>query len=81
MTDNVTEKSFEEALSRLEEIIERLESGDLSLEDGLKFFEEGIALARHCNAKLNEAQGKVELLLGMGDNILRTADFSPEEEE
>ncbi|HBT17266.1 MAG TPA: exodeoxyribonuclease VII small subunit [Firmicutes bacterium] len=74
------EKTFEEALVRLEEIIRKLENGELSLEESLKLFEEGIALARHCNLKLDEAQGKVEVLLGIEDGVIRTEEFQPEEE-
>ena len=80
MTENLMEKSFEEALVRLEEIIRKLENGELSLEESLKLFEEGIALARHCNLKLDEAQGKVEMLLGIEDGVIRTEEFQPEEE-
>jgi exodeoxyribonuclease VII small subunit len=50
------------------------------LEESLKLFEEGIALARHCNLKLDEAQGKVEMLLGIEDGVIRTEEFQPEEE-
>ena len=73
-------KTFEEALVRLEEIIRKLENGELNLEESLKLFEEGIALARHCNAKLDEAQGKVEILLGIEDGITKTQEFKIEEE-
>ncbi|HHW11651.1 MAG TPA: exodeoxyribonuclease VII small subunit [Firmicutes bacterium] len=76
----MTEKTFEEALARLEFIIDELEKGELNLDESLKLFEEGIALARHCNAKLDEAQGKVELLLGIEDGMAKTAPFQPEEE-
>jgi exodeoxyribonuclease VII small subunit len=56
-------KSFEEALAQLEEITRELEEGDLSLEESLKYFDEGVKLAEHCNSKLNDAQKKVEILL------------------
>lgn len=59
----MSKKTFESALSRLEEITEELESGDLSLEVSLKKFDEGIKLAEFCNAKLAEARTKVEILL------------------
>lgn len=75
------EKSFEEAIARLEEIIELLERGELTLEENLKLFEEGIALARHCRSRLDEAQGKVEILLGVEKGQVQTAPFQPEGEE
>jgi exodeoxyribonuclease VII small subunit len=59
----MAEKKFEAALSRLEEIVTELESGELALEQSLKLFEEGVKLARICNARLEEAERKVEILL------------------
>lgn len=60
---SMAKKTFETALSRLEQITEELESGDLSLEDSLKKFDEGVKLADYCNARLSEARTKVEMLL------------------
>ena len=62
-------KSFEEALAKLEQITKELEEGDLSLEESLKYFDEGVKLAEHCNSKLNEAQRKVEILLKKNDGL------------
>jgi exodeoxyribonuclease VII small subunit len=57
------EPSFEEALAALETIVERLEKGELGLEESLKLYEEGIRLSRLCHGKLEEAEGKIEMLL------------------
>ena len=54
---------FEEALAELEGLVERLERGDLPLEEALRTFERGVALTRHCQASLQAAQQKVEILL------------------
>lgn len=59
----MAKKTFETALSRLEEITRELEDGELSLDKSLKKFDEGIQLARFCNEQLSEARAKVELLL------------------
>jgi len=59
----MAEKKFETAMARLEEIVQKLEQGDLPLEQSLKLFEEGIRLSRICNARLEEAERKVEILL------------------
>jgi len=59
----MAEKKFEAALARLEEIVTELESGELGLEQSLKLFEEGVKLSRICNARLEEAERKVEILL------------------
>jgi exodeoxyribonuclease VII small subunit len=55
--------SFEAALQRLEGIVQRLEKGELPLEESLVLYEEGVRLARLCHGKLEEAEGKIELLL------------------
>ena len=55
--------SFEAALAKLEQIVQRLEKGELPLEESLVLYEEGVRLSRLCHAKLEEAEGKVELLL------------------
>lgn len=57
------EPSFEEALGALETLVEKLEKGELSLEESLKLYEEGIRLSRLCHGKLEEAEGKIEMLL------------------
>ncbi len=59
----MVKKTFESALSRLEQITEELEDGELSLDDSLKKFDEGIKLAAYCSERLTKARAKVELLL------------------
>ena len=55
--------TFEESLQRLEVIVKEMERGDLPLEQSLKLFEEGIALSGSCKKELDEAEGKIEVLL------------------
>lgn len=55
--------SFESNLEKLEAIVKKLEGGDLTLEQSLKAFEEGVGLARKCEAMLKAAKGKVEKLV------------------
>lgn len=57
------EPTFEQALEALETLVERLEKGELTLEESLKLYEEGIRLSRLCHGKLEEAEGKIEMLL------------------
>lgn len=59
----MAKKTFETALTQLENITLELENGELSLDKSLKKFNEGIELARFCNEQLNDARTKVELLL------------------
>lgn len=62
-----TEPSFEQILTRLQDVVERLESGELPLEESLAVFEEGIRLSRLGARRLDEAERRVEELLGDGD--------------
>ena len=54
---------FEECLERLEKIVHELEKGEVPLEKSLTLFEEGMQLSAACRKELDEAEGKVEILL------------------
>ncbi|HEV3407757.1 MAG TPA: exodeoxyribonuclease VII small subunit [Gaiellaceae bacterium] len=56
------ELSFEEARKELERIVAELESGRAGLEDAVALWERGEQLYRHCVAKLDAAQGRIEEL-------------------
>ena len=71
---------FEKSLVRLEEVVRRLESPQLSLDDAMKLFEEGVALSRECQKQLEEAEGRVEILLKKADDKLTAEPFDPERE-
>jgi exodeoxyribonuclease VII small subunit len=71
---------FERSLARLEEVVRRLESPQLSLDDAMKLFEEGVALSRECQKQLEEAEGRVEILLKKADGKLVAEPFDPERE-
>jgi len=71
---------FERSLARLEEVVRRLESPNLSLDDAMKLFEEGVALSRECQKQLEEAEGRVEILLKKADGKMVVEPFDPEAE-
>ena len=56
--------SFETALARLGQIVDALEKGDLSLERSLALFEEGVNLSRVSAERIEQAEARVEQLLG-----------------
>ncbi len=66
MARTVKPPEFEQALAELETLVAHLERGDLPLDEALKSFERGIALTRHCQASLQAAQAKVEILMKRG---------------
>ncbi|MCI2106996.1 MAG: exodeoxyribonuclease VII small subunit [Intestinimonas sp.] len=60
-------RSFEQSMSRLEEIVSLLEKGDAPLEDSLKLFEEGTGLMKQCSAMLDKAEQTVVKLTAGAD--------------
>ena len=58
--DNIT---FEQAMSRLEEIIAALENNQISLEKSVDLFQEGIKLSKICSDKLAGIEDKVAKIL------------------
>jgi len=70
--------AFEEALKKLETIVEAMESGDLPLETLLARFEEGTRLLKVCQAKLAEAELKIQKLekSAAGELTLKPLDAS-----
>lgn len=61
--------SFEQSLTRLEQIASALDRDDLPLEEALKLFEEGIVRLREANAALQDAEGKVRTLLEQAEGV------------
>ena len=71
---NEKNKTFEESMTRLEQIVRAMERGDVPLEESLKLFQEGTELVRSCGKLLDDAQLQV-------NKIMTTPDGSPVEEE
>jgi exodeoxyribonuclease VII small subunit len=71
---------FEKSLARLEEVVRKLESPQLSLDEAMKLFEEGVGLSRECQKQLEEAEGRVEILLKKADGKMVAEPFEAEGE-
>jgi len=54
--------NFEQALQRLTQLVEKLESGQLQLEESVEAFEEGVKLSRRCEALLDQAEQRLQVL-------------------
>jgi len=63
LAEELSLPKFEECLERLEKIVGELEKGDVSLDHALELFDEGMKLSGSCRKELEEAEGKVEILL------------------
>lgn len=64
---DIQKLSFEEALAQLEEIVRELDDGRGELEGAIVAFERGTQLKRHCEAKLKEAEARIEKILPGAD--------------
>lgn len=60
--------SFERALEEFEQLVTRMEEGDLTLEESLKTYERGMALSRKCQAALDDAEQRVQVITEQQEN-------------
>ena len=54
--------TYEEAVSRIEEIVSKLENEQVPLDESIKLYKEGMELSLFCSEKLDTAQKEVEEL-------------------
>ena len=66
MKKNLT---FEQAMSRLEEIVSRLDRADDSLEQSLSLFGEGAELVAFCNKSLENAKLQIETMFPQREEV------------
>ena len=64
---DVAAMSFEDALAELERLVKGLEGGQQKLEDAITAYERGAALRAHCEAKLAEADARVQAIVAAAD--------------
>lgn len=58
--DDIKAMKFEDALAELEKIVQKLERGEVKLDEAIDAYERGAALKKHCEARLAEAQARIE---------------------
>lgn len=78
MSKAIADMSFEEALAELDSLVRQLESGTAKLDESIASYERGVALKLHCEAKLKEAQARVDaiVLAPDGSVTLQPVDIS-----
>ena len=64
---DIANMSFEDALRALEDVVRKLESGEVPLDDSISLYERGEALRRHCQARLDAAQARIERIVSSPD--------------
>ena len=77
VSDNdISQLSFEQALVALEEVVQQLESGNVPLDQSITLYERGEALRKHCQARLDAAQARIEkIVTDQSGNASGTAPF------
>jgi exodeoxyribonuclease VII small subunit len=72
---------FEEQLTQLETVVERLERGDLTLDESVRLFEDGMKLSQACKVELEQAEGRVQVLIEGKGGAMQVAEMDAEEDE
>lgn len=70
--------TFEESMTRLEQIVRAMERGEVALEESLKLFREGTDLVAHCTKLLDEAELQVKKVMTAPDGSPVLEDFADE---
>lgn len=73
--------SFEKNLERLDAIVRQLEDAELPLEKALQLYEEGMKLSEVCHKQLEEAEGRIEILMKKTGGKVVAEPFHSEETE
>jgi len=60
---DIRKLSFEDALAEMEDIVQRLESGEVKLDEAIDAYTRGAHLKTHCQAKLKEAQARIDKIV------------------
>lgn len=62
--------TFEEAMSKIEEIAEKLETGKVNLDEMIELYKQGTELSVYCNKMIDEAEQKIRILSKTGDGLV-----------
>jgi exodeoxyribonuclease VII small subunit len=77
--DEIAALSFDAAFAELRQAIEELEAGGLALEETIRRTERAVALQRHCERLLSEAELRVKQLVARPGGGLETRDVAADE--
>ena len=67
--------NFEEHLTQLEKVVEKLERGDLTLDESVRLFEDGMKLSSACKQELEQAEGRIQVLVEGKGGKMQPADL------
>ena len=72
-----SDQTFESALARLESIVKQMDSPTLPLTELIADYEEGVKLVKVCQAKLKDAEQKIEIITRRAQADPELAAFDP----
>jgi exodeoxyribonuclease VII small subunit len=72
---------FEDDLTKLEGVVEQLERGDLTLDESVRLFEEGVKLSGACKKELEQAEGRIQVLVEGKAGKMQVAEMEVDEDE
>ena len=72
---------FEDDLTKLEGVVERLERGDLTLDESVRLFEEGVKLSSACKKELEQAEGRIQVLIEGKSGKMQVAELELGDDE
>lgn len=79
--NNLSEITFETALTQLEEVVQKLESGNLPLEEATSLYEKGMELSELCNRILTSAELRItQIQTSYGEQLPSPSVSEPNEE-
>lgn len=64
---DIANMTFEDALKALEDVVRKLETGEVPLDDSIDLYERGETLRKHCQARLDAAQARIEKIVAGPD--------------
>lgn len=74
-------ESFEKNVEKLDAIVQQLEDADLPLEKALQLYEEGMKLSEVCQKQLQEAEGRIQILMKKAGGKIAAEPFEQDENE
>lgn len=67
--NSMSELSFEEAMTQLEQVVQRLEDGEVPLEQAISLYQEGIKLSKLCHEKLQTVEKKMDQVMDQNGQL------------
>ena len=71
MKKNLENLSFEESLTKLQDIVDQLDSGEIDLEKSVELYENGMKLKKICEEKLKKVELQIKKIKSENNKIIK----------